>query len=166
MKMKRFEFNLLKALQIIKYLEINLGGSYLNLIRLLNLVFFADHYHINKYGKLINGGSYYHSKDGPIQSELFHILFTENPFIVHIDDCVTTYIDYDESIFSISNIEALNYVIKSYGSCSNGELIDFCDKKISKKYKNRVKQLDVNEFITDDSVINYINTWNSEYQKK
>lgn len=56
-----------KSLQILYYISQKIGGA-VDKITALKLLFFADRYHIRKYGRLVNNDVYFVMRHGPIAS--------------------------------------------------------------------------------------------------
>ena len=71
-----FRFNKDKANAVILYLAQKDYG--ISKMRLLKYVFFADLYHINKYGRPILGDKYVAMDNGPVLSKLYDMLKTSS----------------------------------------------------------------------------------------
>lgn len=60
-------FNYKKAAQALNYFATRNGGA-ISKLRALKLIYFADRYHLRKYGRLLTGDQYYAMKFGPVAS--------------------------------------------------------------------------------------------------
>lgn len=93
------------------------------------MMYFADKYHLEKYGRLIFDDDYIAMKDGPVPSETFNLAkqvrrgyFSFLPFDIHDRYHISVNRDADRSVFSESEIEALDFAIKKYGRLSFNQL--------------------------------------------
>jgi len=132
----RFNFNIEKALEVILYLSYRVKG--ISFHKLVKMLFFADIYHLNKYGRPIIGDTYVAMPYGPVASTVYDILskndliieaLPEVPFLVdrkpiegRIAPIVIPERDYKPDILSVSDEEALNYVIEKYKDSTFNEL--------------------------------------------
>ena len=74
--MIEFNFNVDKAYEVILYLSSLDEG--ISKMRLLKYLFFADVYHINKYGRPILGDKYVAMVKGPVLSKLYNLIKHSN----------------------------------------------------------------------------------------
>lgn len=128
----RLTFDTEKAFQVIHYLksELEKKRKRLDKLTLMKLLFFADKYHINKYGRLICGGRYVSMDKGHVHSELLDLITTSSNVKTHRShevEVVDKPFDLDE--FSESDIEALDYAINSYGGLQTAKLIELSHKE-------------------------------------
>ncbi len=103
---------------------------------LLKFLFFADIYHINKYGRPVSGDTYVAMQYGPVASLTYDILKKESLAIELFEsaDCLAFDIDKDNSItakreatvdkLSDSDVEALEYAFKKYAEENFRSLTD------------------------------------------
>lgn len=125
-------FDYKKAVQAINFFACKNGGS-IDKLRMLKLVYFADRYHLRKYGRLITNDQYWAMKFGPVASsvkemaELDSLCGTERHYAGHYlakgDDqegepgyLVKSLDSVDSSVFSESDLEALKYVWDRFGN--------------------------------------------------
>lgn len=124
--MHNFPFDYKKAVQAINFFATKNGGS-IDKLRMLKLVYFADRYHLRKYGRFITNDQYLAMKFGPVASsvkemaELDSLCGTERHYAEGYllrgteersepEYLVKSAQQVDESVFSESDLEALNYV--------------------------------------------------------
>ena len=141
-----FEFNAEKAIELILYIAGHIEEPTSHSI--LQILYFADKEHLEKYGRFICGDKYAAMKHGPVPSGVYDLLklvrgdlsptFKLSPEIV---GSVYQSIDIYESVkiknkrepdlemFSASDIECLNNSIKKYGSLSFNMLTDLSHDK-------------------------------------
>ncbi|MGD0795806.1 MAG: Panacea domain-containing protein [Dehalococcoidales bacterium] len=132
-----FNFDHKKATQTLNYFALKSGGK-INKMKALKLIFLADRYHLRKYGRLITDDRYVAMKYGPVPSNIMDIAEADEYLDSKIKDYVTTYIkaldgglrieslkSVDDSYFSISDVEALNFAWVNFGHYRNWSLSDF-----------------------------------------
>ena len=130
--MHNFSFNYKKAVQAINFFTTKNGGT-IDKLRMLKLVYFADRYHLRKYGRLITNDQYWAMQFGPVASsvkemaELDSLCGTERHYAMQyllrgMEDLnepkylVKSISSMDESVFSESDLEALNYAWDRFSS--------------------------------------------------
>lgn len=124
-----------KAAQALNYFACQSGGS-INKLKALKLLFFADRFHLRKFGRPVSECAYYAMQHGPVASEAKSIAeeSTELP------PAVLTYArkfvrkedvyDYgsvaavDSTVFSASDREALDFAWRNFGRFSKYQLRD------------------------------------------
>jgi len=137
-----FNINLNKAIEVILYLSNRVNN--ITFHKLLKMLFFADIYHLNNYGRPIVGDEYYALQAGPVASTIYDILkedpwtienLREVPFEIEKrreNEKIVPYIipirDYNPDELSISDEEALDLIIKKYKNCSFGDLYTLSHK--------------------------------------
>lgn len=162
------DFNYKKAVQTLNFLAIA-GGGRINKMKALKLVYFADRFHLRKYGRPISNDAYYAMDYGPVASSVKDIAEMSDflgkdeaeyagKFLKICDDnsyffqSVNNDID---RVFSASDIEALKYVWKNFGGFSEFELADLTHEYPEwKKHKNKLKnqsrvKMDYKDFFED-----------------
>mgnify|MGYP000977543113 CR=1 FL=1 len=109
-------------------------------ITAIKLIYFADRYHLRKYGRLITGDVYYAMKYGTVASNIKDILSNNicneegkgyiEQCIKKIDDKTYESVKSDIQLKSLSktDIEALDFVIKKLGSLTSWELSELSHK--------------------------------------
>jgi len=101
----------------------------------VKLLFFADRYHLRKYGRLISDDTYYALPHGPVASNSLDILNlvmngmkagVEKEYIKKHHGNAFTSIDenYELEYLSDSDVEALDFVITEFGNNETWELRD------------------------------------------
>ena len=131
----KFQVNIKKALESILYIDSVCPEVCFHTI--CKLFFYADIYHINKYGRPVFGDEYKALPYGPVPQTTYDILKEdpllmealdeEHPFMVIKKGSKPTVIPKREAqleYFSKSDIEALDYAIKNYSSMSFRDLTD------------------------------------------
>lgn len=124
-----------KSTQAINYFARKKEGR-INKMKAIKLIFFADRYHLRKYGRPVVGDIYWAMKLGPVAS---NVLDTANfelhkepleyakSFISHpVGDKnnITSKKDVDLNVFSQSDIEALEAAYNEFGDRDQFELAD------------------------------------------
>ena len=122
----QFNFNYQKATQALNYFAINEGGK-INKMKALKLVYFADRYHLRKYGRLISNDIYFAMNYGPVPSSAKDIAEGSEFLGDKEREYALKYIDaldrfnirsvtgVDDDIFSESDREALEYAWENFG---------------------------------------------------
>jgi len=132
------EFDYKKATQAINYLSKKEGGQ-IDKLKLMKLIYFADRFHLRKYGRPIFNDTYYAMPKGPVASsvkdiaELSSYLAEDEKnyavqFISVQKNAVSSLKNVDENVFSQSDIEALDFAHNEFGAYKPLELVDFTHK--------------------------------------
>ena len=126
----RFRFNARKAVEVILWFADK--QPRITFHTLLKLLFYADKYHLNRYGRPIVGDDYRALQWGPVASATYDILKgddlgleslgAEPPFTVEGKFHVKGNRASDLDALSESDIEALAWAIEKYGGLSFGQL--------------------------------------------
>jgi len=135
------DFNYKKATQAVNYFANKQNNKVINKMKALKLIWLADRYHIRRYGRPITGDEYMAMKLGPVASSLKDIIEQHDPYL---DDAELSYSaayiilnganhikskdDVDLDVFSETDIEALDFVYKSYGHLDQFELSELSHK--------------------------------------
>ncbi len=130
-----FSFDYFKATQALDYFAIEEGGL-INKMKALKLVYFADRYHLRKYGRMITNDNYLAMDHGPVPSTTKDIAQSND----YLDDTIKTYslsfiepinnLTYktinklDKSVLSESDLEALKFSWDTFGYFDQYELRD------------------------------------------
>jgi uncharacterized phage-associated protein len=116
-----------KSTQSLNYFALQAGGS-INKLKALKLLFFADRYHLRKYGRPVSECVYFAMKHGPVASEAKNVaeenrglsdaaLNYSRKFVRKEDDYeYSTVAEVDDSVLSDSDREALNFAWRNFGS--------------------------------------------------
>lgn len=135
MERLHFNFDYLKATQTLDYFAIKEGGQ-INKMKALKLVYFADRYHLRKYGRLITNDNYLAMEHGPVPSTTKDIAESND----YLDETIKVYSQgfiepinnltlktknkLDESALSDSDLEALEFSWSTFGHLNQYELRD------------------------------------------
>ena len=135
MKSLQFIFDQQKSTQALNYFAIQAGGQ-INKMKALKLVFFADRYHLRKYGRLITNDNYIAMQHGPVPSSTKDIAESNDyldevsmgysrGFIKPVGNLKLKSVNpVDESILSESDLEALQFAWDNFGDLTQFELRD------------------------------------------
>jgi uncharacterized phage-associated protein len=128
-------FNYKKATQALNYLACR-SGSKINKMKALKLVYFADRYHLRKYGRLITNDTYFAMEHGPVASGVKDLAEFSVALDKHEASYAKQYIrpvskytyesiaDVDRDVFSDSDIEALKFAFETFGQLDKFKLRD------------------------------------------
>ena len=155
-----------KATQSLNYFARQEGGR-INKMKVLKLVYFADRYHLRKYGRLVTNDTYYAMEHGPVASGVKDIA----EFSVALDHREKKYAsqyiapinkyslksraDIDHEEFSDSDIEALEFAWVNFGNLDQYQLRDLTHKypewlKHKRALENRLRiDMDIEDFLGD-----------------
>lgn len=126
-----------KATQALNVLARNSGGS-LNKLKALKLVFFADRYHLRKYGRAISNDRYFAMQYGSVPSGTKDIaemseflgqqerIYAERFLRKSPSDpqSFESLSEPDTSVFSETDLEALNFAWERFGKMDGFQLAD------------------------------------------
>jgi len=128
-----FRFDPEKALQVILWIAKRVRKA--NFHRISKIVYFADRAHLQQYGRQIYGDSYAAMRHGPVPSGIYDMLKAvrggghspvedkaREAFDVVGKYTVVPKHDADPDFFSESDIESLEWAVKTYGRKAFGEL--------------------------------------------
>jgi uncharacterized phage-associated protein len=130
-----FKVNYEKCTQALNFFAYKAGGQ-INKMKALKLVFFADRYHVRKYGRLLTNDSYVAMEHGPVPSKTKDIAESNDyleeaikeysqEFVDPINNLVICSINtVDENVFSESDLEALNFAWDTFGHLDQFQLRD------------------------------------------
>ena len=105
-------------------------------MKALKLVYFADRYHLRKYGRLVTNDEYLAMRYGPVPSAVKDIAESNDFLDKEIKDYSNNYVEpsdnlvlksigiVDESVFSESDIEALNFAWEQFGMYDQFQLAE------------------------------------------
>lgn len=166
MKNLQFKVNYQKCTQSLNFFSQKEGGQ-INKMKALKLVFFADRYHLRKYGRLLTNDSYMAMEHGPVPSTTKDIAESNDylnddikkysqEFVDPIDNLtLSSTNNVDESVLSESDLEALNFAWDTFGHLDQFELRDVTHHYPEwLKFKDRVScgscyQMDLLDFLKD-----------------
>lgn len=135
MERLRLNFDYLKATQALDYFAIKEGGQ-INKMKALKLVYFADRYHLRKYGRMVTNDNYLAMEHGPVPSTTMNIAESNDyldetmkayshDFLEPINNLtLKTINELDKSALSDSDFEALEFSWSNFGHLNQFELRD------------------------------------------
>ena len=154
----KFQVNIRKTLEAILYIASKCHE--IGFHSICKLFFYADIYHINKYGRPVFGDEYLAYQYGPVPTVtyellkqdplLFEALGEDQPFIVNkkgAKPIVTPQRQAQLEYFSKSDIEALDYAIDNFSQMSFGELTDISHKHPAWKNAGTLGIMNYEDFI-------------------
>jgi uncharacterized phage-associated protein len=122
----QLSFSHRKATQALAFLAEQAGGN-LNKMKALKLIFFADRYHLRKYGRSITNDTYFAMKYGPVPSGCRNLQSSPDEYgptdadlyASEFLDCSEPYgysvrKNADQKVLSKSDVEALSFAWKNY----------------------------------------------------
>jgi uncharacterized phage-associated protein len=130
------EFDHKKATQEINYLAKKEGGQ-IGKLKLIKLVYFADRFHLRRYGRPIANDAYLAMPLGPVGSSVKDIAefsgFLDEAergyaatYLRHggLENTVASIADVDTEVFSKSELEALDFAYNEFGNKSAPTLVN------------------------------------------
>lgn len=108
----------------------------LNKMKALKLLFFADRYHLRKFGRPVSDCAYFAMKNGPVASEAKRIAEESSLLPAVARGYARRYVrrkdnfryssvsEVDHAVLSKSDIEALDFAWKNFGHYSEFELVE------------------------------------------
>lgn len=159
-----------KSTQAINYFAQKEKNCILDKIKALKLLYFADRYHVRKYGRTITNDEYFAMNYGPVPSGAKDII-EGSTFLGDIEreysssyleiikdyNCVKSIKNVDESELSVSEIESLEFVWEKLGRIEKFDLADMTHKYPEwKKHEEQLKsgitsriKMDLLDFLSD-----------------
>lgn len=128
-------FDHFKSTQAINYFALKDGGK-VDKVKVIKLIFFADRFHLRKYGRLVTNDNYVAMKFGPVSSGTKDIIDANSSFIdPDIIEYSSEYLSRDGyniiseksvdlNVFSESDIEALEFAWNEFGKYNELTLKD------------------------------------------
>jgi len=135
--MEAFDYR--KATQCLNYLALKAGKS-IDKLKVLKLIYFADRYHLRKYGRLITNDIYFAMELGPVASSTKDIAggseFLDETESKYANEYLHTRPQHklvsnklvDTDVFSESDIEALDFAWNKFGHLSPSALVELTHK--------------------------------------
>jgi len=159
-------FNYRKATQVLDYFAEKSDGT-INRMKALKLVYFADKYHLRKYGRLITNDTYFAMDNGPVASGAKDLAEESDFTSREAQNYASSYIgasgryDYlakrptDRTELSSSDLEALDYAWDKFGHLDERGIVDLTHK-YPDWYKHELAlslsgraQMDLDDFFDD-----------------
>jgi uncharacterized phage-associated protein len=127
------EFDVRKAIEVVVYVSHKTD----DLLHIMKVLYFADKYHLQEYGRLITGDKYIAMKDGPVPSGAYEIVKdVRGDGIVELSANTKQALRVEKRIFvkpqrdpildylSESDIECLDRAISEYANMPREELLE------------------------------------------
>ena len=169
-----------KKLQALYYIQENApenNSSRHNIMYLLKLLYFADRYHIRRFGFIASGDKYYAMKNGAVASLTYDILKTKsiqiNPAEIGLLSDILSVSEHEVKIssqaddeLSESFKEALNFSIQTFGNFSHWDLSDISHNYPEwKKLKEKLDEdssipMDMKDFFENPETIANLKQYN------
>lgn len=159
-------FSYKKATQALNFFAQRNGGR-VNKMKAIKLIFFADRYHLRKYGRPITNDEYLAMGYGPVSSGVKDIAEmsdflgdTEREYASRFVTPanrfdVESILPLDEKVFSQTDLEALVFAWKEFGEYDQFELADITHKypewkrhELALKHQSRVR-MNYEDFLQD-----------------
>lgn len=151
-----------KGVEILRYI---ISSGVTNAYHIMKAMYFADKYHLQKYGRQVNGNKYIAMDMGPVPSEMYDFIKAiRNHFITGFEPVNHHHIacnaDPDTDWLSESDMEALDFGINEVKGLSMGAVMD---KSHDEAYRNTdsncVMTIEniVRQFDNADLVLEYLN---------
>jgi len=118
----KFGFNKQKATEAILFFANK--DKAISKMRLLKFVFFADLYHLKKYGRPILGDRYVAMQKGPVLSKLYDMIRLSSRDFQINHNAIIPLREADLTELSQSDIEAFSYAYNQYSQYSTNNLRD------------------------------------------
>lgn len=131
-----FEFDYKKATQAINYFTREEGGQ-IDKLKLIKLIYFADRYHLRRYGRPIVNDTYFAMRLGPVGSSAKDIIdfsaFLDREELDYAskylargkqNNTIVSILNVDSDIFSKSEIESLKFSYNNFGKHSSINLVN------------------------------------------
>jgi len=119
-----FTFDHEKAIETLLFVACN--APIADRFHICKILYFADRHHLEKYGRFIYGEHYVAMRNGPVPSRAYDLIkYADAGDIADLavdDSNVMALREADVEIFSESEIEALQWAIKNFGSLGFLEL--------------------------------------------
>ncbi|MCP4091515.1 MAG: SocA family protein [Gammaproteobacteria bacterium] len=153
------QFDSEKTVEAIVYIAERLRPQNSTIYTVVKLLYFADRIHLNDFGRLITGDRYVAMRNGPVPSKSYDIVksvrgdgcsinaaHASSSFNITGKYNLVPLRKADVDLFSDSEIESLDKVIRKDGSKSFGEL-----KR--KSHDPAFKEADDNDFMSLESIV-------------
>ena len=124
-----------KATQALNFLARQTGGR-INKLKAIKLLFFADRYHLRKYGRPVSECAYFAMSQGPVASEAKQVIEDDDLLPASARSYARRYLkrqsnydyasvaDVDKSVLSETDVEALTFAWENFGYLPKYQLRD------------------------------------------
>lgn len=129
----RFDYK--KATQAINFFATKAGG-YINKMKAIKLIYFADRYHLRKFGRPITNDEYFAMPYGPVNSGVKEIAENSDFLAANEQEYASIFLKIpnqygvrsihpvEGKVFSESDVEALSFAWDTFGKYNQYELAD------------------------------------------
>lgn len=133
------EFDHKKATQAINYFSQKEGGK-IDMMKVIKLIYFADRYHLRKYGRPVVNDTYWAMSFGPVGTTVKDIagfsLFLDEEELRYAVEYLAKGDSYfilsknkvDDKVFSDSDVEALEFAYSNFGKFGQFDLAEITHK--------------------------------------
>ncbi len=132
----QLSFSHRKAIQSLNFFACAAHGR-INKMKALKLIYFADRYHLRKFGRPVTNDSYFAMPYGPVASQCLNLLNEKEEFTAPIENeyrrkflkrqdnlLFDSKAAVDESVLSQTDLEALGYAWETYSEKDEFQLAD------------------------------------------
>lgn len=172
-------FNYKKAIQILAWLLRKYNGGVASKILLIKLIYFADKYHLRKYGRTVSGDEYKAMNFGPVASKTLNVADQNEYFLdLHTLKMATNAFEImqsgrmlrlinigeDTNALSKTDLEALDFAYSKFGKEKPFDLAEYTHQYAEwAKHKNEILSednpngkksvpMDIRDFLEDAPV--------------
>lgn len=133
------EFDHKKATQAINFFSEREGGK-IDMMKVIKLIYFADRYHLRKYGRPVTNDGYWAMSYGPVGTTVKDIAsfsqFLDNEELQYAVEYLTqgdshfllSQKKFDDKVFSDSDLEALEFAYNNFGKFGQFDLAEMTHK--------------------------------------
>lgn len=164
-------FDEYKSLESIIYVSHKSG----DLIHIENILYFADKFHLQKYGRLITGDSYIAMKNGPVPSGAYDIIKVvrgDGFAIFDFDPRIAFSVEYSTKLIPLrttnldylsdSEIECLDVAIEKYAKLNVWELWEIVREEPAFMHASENEEISftslVSQLNNSDQIFDYLNS--------
>ena len=169
------DFNRDTRIQAIDYIIRNSSDTHsLDKLSILKLLFFADRYHLRKYGRTISNDNYCAMRNGPVASETYDLLKTisianeqelEKDGLYNIKSRGAFVEREDYDCLSDTDIEALDFSINNFSKFSPKELVRISHLYPEwKRFEKKLAEINTSYTIQIDDFFSEITEDTKEYE--
>ncbi len=162
------KFEIEKLVQVLNFFAIENGGK-IDMMKAIKLLFFADRYHIRKYGRPVVWSTYFAMKYGPVSSEALDLSNGKiiqsnkkeifNSFLNKEKHELRSLKEIDRDVFSETDIEALNFAWENSKNFDQFKLAEITHaypewkkyEKFLEIHRGSRQLIDFKDFFSDDS---------------
>jgi len=133
-------FNYKKAVQALLFFSLHEKNKSINKVKAIKLLFFAERFHVRKFGRMITNDSFWAMKMGPVPSGAKNLIDKSEYMHENGKDYFSFYLSktdsnfitarqpFNDEVFSESDIEALQFAWDKFGHLSYSEIVSVSHK--------------------------------------